>query len=119
MKPLRLATYNVEWFNALFDDDGNLLDDIQRSARHDITRGEQLAALAAVFTAMDADGVMIIEAPDTGSRCTASPQTPNKKSRFSMTRPVSRPPTPPKGHPPPPTAMRGACSALTGCFGTT
>ncbi|SEN63559.1 Endonuclease/Exonuclease/phosphatase family protein [Pseudorhodobacter antarcticus] len=68
MKPLRLATYNVEWFNALFDDDGNLLDDIQRSARHDITRGEQLAALAAVFTAMDADGVMIIEAPDTGSR---------------------------------------------------
>jgi endonuclease/exonuclease/phosphatase family metal-dependent hydrolase len=67
-KPLRLATYNVEWFNALFDDAGNPLDDIQRSARYDITRGEQLTALATVFAAMDADGVMIIEAPDTGSR---------------------------------------------------
>jgi hypothetical protein len=30
---LRLATYNVEWFNALFDDDGDLLADDAPSAR--------------------------------------------------------------------------------------
>jgi hypothetical protein len=65
---LRLATYNVEWFNGLFDDDDRLLVDDERSARYKITRGEQLASLGIVFTAMNADGVMIIEAPDTGSR---------------------------------------------------
>lgn len=65
---LRLATYNVEWFNGLFDDDGNLLADNTRSARYKISRAEQLTALGIVFTALDADGVMIIEAPDTGSR---------------------------------------------------
>lgn len=67
-KKLRLATYNVEWFNGLFDDDGELLADNGRSARHKISRAEQLTALGIVFTAMDADGVMIVEAPDTGSR---------------------------------------------------
>ncbi|WP_022702978.1 endonuclease/exonuclease/phosphatase family protein [Pseudorhodobacter ferrugineus] len=66
-KKLRLATYNVEWFNGLFDDAGRLMGDNGRSARYGITRAEQLAALGIVFTAMDADGVMIIEAPDTGS----------------------------------------------------
>ncbi|WP_101067366.1 endonuclease/exonuclease/phosphatase family protein [Roseovarius salinarum] len=61
---MRLATYNVEWFDALFDDDGELLDDGERSARHDVTRADQLTALGIVFTAMDADAVMVIEAPD-------------------------------------------------------
>ncbi len=65
---LRLASYNVEWFNALFDDRGHLLEDREYSARYKITRGDQLAALGVVFTALDADGVMIIEAPDTNSR---------------------------------------------------
>lgn len=65
---LRIATYNVEWFNGLFDDAGKLMADNARSARYKISRAEQLAALGIVFTAMDADGVMIIEAPDTGSR---------------------------------------------------
>ena len=63
-RPLRLATYNVEWMNALFDDDGRLLLDRELSARYKVTRAEQLEALAIVFTALDADGVMIIEAPD-------------------------------------------------------
>lgn len=67
-RKLRLATYNVEWFNSVFDDDGRLLADNTRSARYNISRAEQLAAIGIVFTAMDADGVMIIEAPDTGSR---------------------------------------------------
>ena len=65
---LRLATYNVEWFNALFDDRGRLYEDRELSARYQVTRGEQLGALGIVFTALDADAVMIIEAPDTNSR---------------------------------------------------
>lgn len=65
---LRIATYNVEWFNALFDDDGRLLADAAPSARHKISRAEQAGALGIVFTALDADAVMVIEAPDTGSK---------------------------------------------------
>src|SRR5690606_35910495 len=58
-RPLRLASYNVEWFNALFDDRGRLHEDGQPSARYGISRGEQVGALGIVFSAMDADGVMI------------------------------------------------------------
>jgi hypothetical protein len=73
MGHVRLATYNVEWFNALFDDRGRMLSDREPSARYETTRGEQLAALGAVFTALDADGVMVIEAPDTnGKRSTVT-----------------------------------------------
>ena len=64
----RIATYNVEWFSNLFDDNGNLLDNDDWSGRHDVTRRAQLAALGIVFTALDADGVMIIEAPDSHRR---------------------------------------------------
>lgn len=67
-RPLRLATYNVEWFNALFDDRGRMLADMQLSARYQTSRAEQLGALGIVFTALDADGVMIIEGPDTNSK---------------------------------------------------
>lgn len=67
-RPLRLAAYNVEWFNALFDDRGHLVEDLEPSARYQVTRADQLAALGIVFTALEADGVMIIEAPDQGSR---------------------------------------------------
>lgn len=65
---MRIATYNVEWFNNLFADDGALLADDAWSGRQDIRRGEQLAALGTVFTALDADAVMIVEAPDQNSR---------------------------------------------------
>ena len=65
---MRLATYNVEWFSNLFDDDGNLLSDNNWSGRHDVRRHEQLEALAIVFLALDADAVMIIEAPDSHRR---------------------------------------------------
>ena len=65
---LRLATYNVEWMNALFDDAGHLLIDNSLSARYQITRAAQIAALGTVFRALDADGVMVIEAPDTSQR---------------------------------------------------
>ncbi|MCR8546658.1 endonuclease [Salipiger sp. P9] len=65
---MRLATYNIEWFDALFDDAGQLLADGGWSARHDITRAQQTEALGIVFTAMNADAVMIVEAPDSNSR---------------------------------------------------
>lgn len=61
---MRIATYNVEWFDALFDDRGRLRADDGWSARHDITRFQQTEALGIVFTALDADAVMVIEAPD-------------------------------------------------------
>ncbi len=68
---MRIATYNVEWFNSLFDDDGRLIDDDSWSSRWNVTKAGQTAALGAVFSAMDADAVMIIEAPDTSRRRSA------------------------------------------------
>lgn len=65
---LRLATYNVEWFDALFDDAGALRDDPGASARHGVRRDAQIAALMTVFRALDADAVMVVEAPDTNRR---------------------------------------------------
>lgn len=65
---MRLATYNVEWFDALFDDAGTLLADDRWSARNDITRAQQIEALGIVFTAVDADAWMIVEAPDSNTR---------------------------------------------------
>lgn len=62
--PVRIATYNVEWFDTLFDEAGALLNDSGRSARHGVTRAGQIAALGHVFRAVDADAVMVIEAPD-------------------------------------------------------
>ena len=61
---MRIATYNVEWFTNLFDKHGAMLEDGEWSSRYNVTRADQLAALGIVFTAMDADAVMIIEAPD-------------------------------------------------------
>ncbi|WP_375175673.1 endonuclease/exonuclease/phosphatase family protein [Pseudooceanicola sp.] len=65
---MRIAAYNIEWFDALFDDRGQLLMDDNWSARRDVTRAQQIEALGLVFTAIDADAVMVIEAPDTNSR---------------------------------------------------
>ncbi|NRA99415.1 MAG: endonuclease/exonuclease/phosphatase family protein [Rhodobacteraceae bacterium] len=62
---MRIATYNVEWFTNLFDDDGTLFYDEAWSGRRDVTRRAQIDAVSAVFQALDADAVMVIEAPDT------------------------------------------------------
>jgi hypothetical protein len=61
---VRIATYNVEWFNYLFDDDGELIYNNSWSSRWNVTKAMQIEALAKVFAAMNADAVMIIEAPD-------------------------------------------------------
>ena len=65
---MRIATYNVEWFSGLFDDKNNLLVDGEWSSRYQVTRAEQADALGLVFRAMDADAIMVIEAPDTNRR---------------------------------------------------
>jgi endonuclease/exonuclease/phosphatase family metal-dependent hydrolase len=65
---MRLATYNVEWFATLFDDHDQLRVDDGWSGRHNVTRAAQIEALGKVFTALNADAVMVIEAPDTGRR---------------------------------------------------
>lgn len=65
---MRLATYNVEWFAHLFDDEDRLIMDDGPSGRYGVTRAQQIEALGIVFTALDADAVMIVEAPNTGRR---------------------------------------------------
>lgn len=65
---MRLATYNVEWFANLFDDQDKLIVDDSWSGRYDVTRTQQIEALGKVFAALDADGIMIIEAPNTGRK---------------------------------------------------
>lgn len=61
---MRLATYNVEWFNSLFEDNGALIRDGSWSARYNVTKQMQADALGHVFRAIDADAVIVIEAPD-------------------------------------------------------
>ena len=57
---MRFASYNVEWFDALFSDDGSLLEDGTWSSRYKITRADQVRALGRVFIELDANAVMII-----------------------------------------------------------
>ena len=65
---MRIATYNVEWMNSLFGGDDALLEDDGWSSRYNITRAQQIGALGTVFQAMDADAVMVIEAPDASTK---------------------------------------------------
>ncbi|MEO8531598.1 MAG: endonuclease/exonuclease/phosphatase family protein [Deltaproteobacteria bacterium] len=63
---MRIATYNVEWFTNLFDHNDHVLADGERSGREGVTRGDQVAAIGRVLRAVDADLVLIVEAPDSG-----------------------------------------------------
>lgn len=63
---MRLATYNIEWFAHLFDDHDNLLLDAERSGRHGVDRATQARAIAHVLRRIDADAVLVVEAPNTG-----------------------------------------------------
>ncbi|KQI67833.1 endonuclease [Loktanella sp. 3ANDIMAR09] len=65
---MRLATWNIAWFDALFDDAGALVRDDGWSKRWDVTRRDQADAIAHVLKTMNADAIMVIEAPDTSSR---------------------------------------------------
>lgn len=63
---MRFATYNVEWFANLFDQSDDLIMDEGPSGREGVSRADQTEALGKVFTALDADAIMVIEAPNTG-----------------------------------------------------
>ena len=81
---MRIATYNVEWFNALFDDQGRLINDDGWSGRWNVTRAQQTAAVGAVFAAIDADMVMVIEAPDTSPSRSAITALENFAAHFGL-----------------------------------
>ncbi|MEL6794352.1 MAG: endonuclease/exonuclease/phosphatase family protein [Pseudomonadota bacterium] len=63
---LRIAAYNVEWFANLFDDEDRPILDNAWSARYDVTRRRQAAAVADVISAVDPDLMLIVEAPNSG-----------------------------------------------------
>ncbi|KUJ76935.1 endonuclease [Ruegeria marisrubri] len=63
---MRLATYNIEWFANLFDRNDRLVVDDSLSGRHGVTKAQQVEAVAKVLTAVDADAILIVEAPNTG-----------------------------------------------------
>lgn len=65
---LRLATYNVAWFNRFFDDQGDFLNENSQSAIRTDSKAQRFAAIGAVFQAINADGIMVIEAPNTNKR---------------------------------------------------
>ncbi len=81
---LRIATYNVEWFSALFGRDDELLLDDHRSARHKISRREQAEALATVIKRIDADVIMIIEAPNTDANHSTTRALQNFAAHFGL-----------------------------------
>ncbi len=65
---MKLVSYNVEWFSNLFDNAGLLYDDDRWSGRRDVTRAQQTAALGLVFQNLDADGIMVVEGPDSHAK---------------------------------------------------
>ena len=81
---MRIATYNVEWFDGLFDDTGQLQADDKWSGRYNVTRAQQIEALGIVFTALDADAVMVIEAPDAGRKRSSVGAMQNFASTFQL-----------------------------------
>lgn len=81
---MRIATYNVEWFANLFDERDELRMDEGWSGRRDVTRSQQIAAVGHVFQAIDADAVMVIEAPDTGRKNNSVMALENFAAKFSL-----------------------------------
>jgi hypothetical protein len=81
---VKIATYNVEWFSNLFDNAGNLYDDDRWSGRWDVTRAQQTAALGAVFAALDADGIMVIEGPDSHAKRDGAAALEGFAARFGL-----------------------------------
>jgi len=81
---MRIATYNVEWFNDLFSETSKLLEDKYWSGRYNIKRTEQVAALGTIFRAMNADAVMVIEAPDENGKRSCVAALENFAARFQL-----------------------------------
>ncbi|WP_339107856.1 endonuclease/exonuclease/phosphatase family protein [Thioclava sp. GXIMD4216] len=63
---LRIATYNVEWFTNLFDAQGEPLFDGRPTRHEQTTAAGQARAVARVMASVDADLMLVVEAPDDG-----------------------------------------------------
>ena len=81
---MRIATYNVEWFSNLFSPHGKLLEDAEWSRRYNVTRADQIGSLGIVFTALNADAIMVIEAPDQNRRRTTVGQLETFAAHFGL-----------------------------------
>lgn len=81
---MRIATYNIEWFTNLFDHHGKMMPDSAWSSRYNVTRADQIGSLGIVFTAMDADAIMVIEAPDQNRRRTTTGQLEAFAAHFGL-----------------------------------
>ena len=81
---MRIGTYNVEWFDRLFNNDGALIDDDSWSSRWNVTKADQTAALGHVFAAMDLDVAMVVEAPDSSRRRDGVIALENFAKRFGL-----------------------------------
>ncbi len=81
---MRLATYNVEWFSKLFDQDDRLIDDGSWSGKWNVTKSMQSSALGKVFQTLNADGIMIIEAPDDSINQSTLAALENFAARFKL-----------------------------------
>jgi predicted extracellular nuclease len=81
---MRIATYNVEWFSSLFNRNDKLLIDDKWSARYKITRAQQIEAIAKVITAVDADAILIVEAPNSGKRQSSTRALENFAAAFDL-----------------------------------
>lgn len=84
MRPLRIATYNVEWFTKLFDDAGGFLNDSTPSTRYGITRAQQFDAIGAVLMTLDADALLIVEGPDHSNTRSATLALENFAQKFGL-----------------------------------
>ncbi|PQJ36803.1 hypothetical protein BSZ35_00165 [Salinibacter sp. 10B] len=60
----RLATYNIEWFNRLFDEENELDLSESDSNGHGPTKAERAEAIATVLETIDPDLLTVIEGPD-------------------------------------------------------
>jgi len=81
---MRLATWNVEWFTQLFGDDDRLLEDDGPSGREGVTRARQGRGVASVLAALDADAVLIVEAPEEGRRRSCAAALEGFARRFGL-----------------------------------
>ena len=81
---LRIATYNIEWFTNLFGRNDAILEDNEWSSRYQVRRKDQLRAISKVLKAVDADAIMVIEAPDTGGDRNSVRALQNFAERFGL-----------------------------------
>lgn len=77
---MRLVTWNIAWFDSLFDDEGRIRRDDGPGGLAGVGAVTQARAIAQVLTALDADAVMVIEAPDTRPVPPFAPQPPQRET---------------------------------------